>query len=59
MGCLWRTRFAPLMIAIDEEGNAVIQIDGSHAAHADGKGNFGLFVTMGVSDMINVSKNQV
>ena len=56
MGYIWRTRFLPLIIEIDEEGNAHICIDGAHAVHSDVKGHSGLYLTMGRSAIINTLK---
>ena len=55
----WNLRFTrclPLIIIIDEERNVHVCIDRVHATHVDVKGHSGLFVTMGTSAMINVSK---
>ena len=56
MGYLWFTRYLPLIVAIDEDGNVCMHVDGAHAVHVDGKGHSGLFVTMGRGAMINASK---
>lgn len=56
MRCLWCTRYLPLIISIDENGDVCICADGAPAAHADGKGHSGLFVTIGRGAMINASK---
>ena len=56
LGCMWSTRFLPMIIAIDKEGNTMMHIDGSHATHADGKVHSGLFITMGKGPMMDVSK---
>ena len=53
---IWKTRFIPLIIAINDDGS-IIYIDGAHAVDADAKGHSGLFNTMGKGAMINVSKN--
>ena len=56
MGCLWKTRFLPLIISIDDDGRALTHVDGAHALHDDGKGHLDLFVTMDLGVMINASK---
>ena len=56
LGYMWSTRFTPTKIAIDEEGNDMMHVDGSHATHSDGKGYSFLVITMGKGAMINVSK---
>ena len=56
MQYLRKTRFIPLIIGIDDEGNTMIYIDGAHAVHGDCKGHSGLFLTLGRGAMINVSK---
>ena len=56
MEYFWKTRFLPLMVSIDEEGNAYVYIDGSYAIHADAKSHSGLFLMMGRGAMINASK---
>jgi len=56
LGYIWKTRFLPLIIGMDDSGNVVIYVDGAHAVHSDGKGHSGLFVTMGTGAMINASK---
>ena len=33
-----------------------MRVDGSHGVHSDGKGNSGMFLTMGRGAMMNVSK---
>ena len=45
----------PLVIDIDEEGNEMACVDGSHAGLADGRGNSGLFATIGLCTMIHFS----
>ena len=56
IGYVWHTRYLPLIIAIDKNGNAHIYINGAHAMHSGGKGHSGLYVTMGTGAMMNVSK---
>ena len=41
---------------VDEEGNIMMHVDGSHAVHAFLKGHSGLFVAMGLGSMMSVSK---
>ena len=55
-GYLWETRFLPLIISIDDEGEVVTCIDGAHAVRAYGKMHSGMFLTMGKGAMMNVSK---
>ena len=56
LGCLWKTRFLPLMISIDTEGNVCVYIDGFHGVYSDCEGHSGLFLTMGRVAMMNASK---
>ena len=56
IGYMWRNRFFPLIIGIDEKGNRVIYIGGAHTVHSDGKGYPDLYVTIGYSVIINASK---
>lgn len=56
MHYVWATRFLPLIIGIDENGDVLIYIDGAHAVHTDAKGHSGLHLTMGRGSMISVSK---
>jgi len=56
LGCLWSTRFLPMRIAIDKDGNSMKCTDCSHATHTDGKLHSGLFITMVNGAMTNVSK---
>jgi len=56
LGYIWKTRFLPLIIGMDDSGNVVVYVDGARAVYSDGKGHSGLFVTMGIGAMINVSK---
>ena len=51
---LWKARFLPLIIGIDENGDVYIYIGGAHAAHMDAKGHSGLLATLGRGAMINV-----
>ena len=46
----------PLIISIGEDGRVCAYIDGSHAIHADGKEQSGLFLAIGRGAMISVSK---
>ena len=46
IGYLHITRYPPLTIETDGDGNVHSHIDGAHTAHADGKGHSGLQVTM-------------
>ena len=55
-GHLWATRFLPLVMSIDGEGEAQVCACGSHAVHDDGKGQSGMHLVMGTRAMINVSK---
>ena len=55
-GCLWLTRHLPLIISINENGEAYACIDGAHAIHSDGKGHSGMHLAMGRGGMMNVSK---
>ena len=55
-GCLWLTRYLPLIISIDKDGEAHTCIDSAHAMHSDRRGHSGLYLTMGRGGMINVSK---
>ena len=41
LGYIGKTRFLPLIIGMDDTGNAVTHIDGTHAIHSDGKGHSG------------------
>ena len=56
LGYMWKTRYLPLILEIDDDGNVYIYIDGAHAAHDDAKGHSGLYVTMGRGGLINQSK---
>ena len=56
IGYLWKTRFLPLIILIDDKGNVYVHIDGPHAIHADAKGHLDLFLIIGYGAMINASK---
>ena len=56
LGYMWKTRYLPLIIEIDEKGDVYIYIDGAHAVHDDGKGHSGLYITMGRGGLINQSK---
>lgn len=56
MGHMWLTRFLPLIVKIDDNGNACVRIDGAHAAHDDGRGHSGLHVAMGKGGIINQSR---
>ena len=56
LGYMWKTRFIPLIIEIDENGDVHIYIDSTHAIHSNGKGHSGLYVTMGRGAIINQSK---
>ena len=56
-GCMWATRFIPLVISTDSKAQIVIRIGAAHAVHADGKGNSGMFLTMCKGAMMNTSKN--
>ena len=56
MGCLWKIIFVPLITSIDDNGRVLMHIDGARSLHTDGKGHSGLFVTMGLGVMINISK---
>ena len=56
IGCLWKIIFLPLITSIDEDGKVLTCVDGAHASHEDGKGNSGLFATMGLGAILNVSK---
>jgi len=53
---IWKARYLPLTIGIDENGELHIHIDGAHAAHVDAKGHSGLFATLGLGAMLNVPK---
>lgn len=53
---IWKTRYLPLIIGIGENGELYIHIGGAHAVHVDAKGHSGLFATLGLGAMINVSK---
>ena len=57
MGCLWHTRFLPMIMSINDKGEVCVCIEGSHAVHADSKGHSGLFVSMRRGAMSKVSKN--
>ena len=50
------TRYLPLIISIDSEGNVIIYIDRAHAVHIDTKEYSSLFVIMGKGAMINILK---
>ena len=54
-----KTKFLPLIMSIDDDGRALIHVDGDHALHDDRKVHSGLFVTMGLGAMINASKKLV
>lgn len=56
LGNTWAIRFIPLIIAIDNNRNVHIYIDGLHEIHAYRKGNSGLFLTMGKGAIINLFK---
>ena len=45
-GCLWETRFLPLVASIDREGEVKVCTDGAHASHGDGEGQSGMRLTM-------------
>ena len=51
-----KTRYLPLIIAIDEDGNIYAYIDGAHTIHVDAKGYSGLFLTIGRGAMIKILK---
>ena len=52
----WATRFIPSMISADKKGEAVLYVDGAHAAYADGKRNSGIFLTIVKGVTMSVSK---
>ena len=54
-GCLWETRFIPLIISIDAKGDVATFIDGTHAVHNDRKAHSGIFLTMGKRDVMTVT----
>ena len=56
---MWKTCFLPLAIAISEDRQVIIQIDGACSAYSYGYGYSGLFVTTGQGDIIEVSKKLV
>ena len=56
LGYLWYTRYLPLIIFINGEGNLCIYIDRAHTVHQDSKGHSGLFATMGRRAMMSASK---
>ena len=53
LGHIWCTRCIPLIISIDDEGNAHSYVDRSHATHSNGRGHSSSFVTMGKGAMMN------
>ena len=56
MGYLWKTRFLPLIISIDDEGNVYVCIDCSYTIYTNTKGHSGLLLIMGRGVIINASK---
>ena len=59
LGCLWKKRFLPLVISIDDDGDFCIYLDRAYQVHQDGKGHSGLHLTMGTRQMMIVSKKLV
>ena len=56
VGYICKTRFLLLIISIGKKGDISIYIDGEYAVHVDGKGHYGLYLTMGRGAMMNMSK---
>ena len=44
-----------LISSIDDDSRVLTYVDGAHALNDYGKGHSGIFVKMGLGDMINVS----
>ena len=55
-GCMWATRFIPLIISICDKGEIVTHSEEVHSAYDDVKGNYGMFLTMDKGAMMSVSK---
>ena len=53
---MWKIIFLPLITSIDDDGIALKCINVAHVVRAIGKGYSGMFVTMGLGAMIDVSK---
>ena len=53
---IWAIRFLPLIIRIDEEGEAQIYINGVHTAHINRKSHFRIYLTIGRRAIMSVLK---
>ena len=56
LGFLCETRFLPLIISTDYDGDGHVYVDGAHQVYQDGKGHSGLCLTIVNVLMMIVSK---
>ena len=56
LGFLCETRFLPLIISTDDDGDGHVYVDGAHQVYQDGKGHSGLCLTIVNVLMMIVSK---